>query len=310
VQPAPGPSFSAVKLGVLGTTGTSEALTINGPGRIVGFSNQRGFYVDAAGGPLTQVPNPYGDIWWAYDINASGLIAATQPYAGYTWNPSTNAIVGPPPGPFTQNNRRTIFALNNTGLVLACADNGAFAQNYVWNVATNATTLIPGAYNFCLGRINDAGVAVANADPGAGGTARLWNQSTQTATVIPSLGGITIGWDLNATSVAVGSSQIAGRRHAFRYDPVSHVTEDLGTLGGVESEARGINDAGYIVGWSLNSAGEKRGFIWDPNTRTMVELVPAPGDSESQANDINQDGVIVGYSAAGGIRVAARWTRN
>jgi probable HAF family extracellular repeat protein len=308
VTPAP-PTFTVQSLGVLGGSGSSEALTINGSGRIVGYSNQMGFYRDASAGSPTQVPNPIGDIWAAYDVNAAGVIAWSQPYTGYTWNPSNNALVGPPPGPFAQNNRRTIFALNNTGLILACSDNGAFAQNYVWDVAANTTTLIPGAYNVCLGRINDAGVAVANADPGAGGTARLWNQATQSVTVIPSLGGVTMGRDLNASSITVGRSDVGGRRHAFRYDPATGVTRDLGTLGGLESEAVGINDAGDIVGWSLNAAGQKRGFIWNHVTERMYELPPLPGDVESGANDINQNGVIVGYSAgAGGIHIAARWT--
>lgn len=309
VEPAPPvPQFTLSDLGTLGGSGQSEAFTLNGSGRIVGVSNQQGFYMDAGATAPTQVPNPFGDIWWAYDVNASGLIAATQPYSGYTYNPATNAVVGPPPGPFTQNNRKMVFALNNTGMVLACSDNGAFAQNYVWTLAASTTTLIPNAYNFCLGRINDAGVAIANADPGAGGNSRLWNQSSSTVTLIPSLGGVTIGRDLNANSIAVGSSVLNGQRRAFRFDPATGLTQNLGTLGGSESEAMGINDAGYIVGWSLNAAGEQRGFLWDPTQQRMFELVPLPGKTESQANDINQNGVIVGYSSAAGIRRATRWT--
>ncbi len=306
--PPPAPSFSLSDLGTLGGSGTSEALAINGSGFIVGVSNERGFYMHATATAPSQVPNPFGDIWWAYDVNAGNVVAATQPYAGYLWNAGAGTITGPPPGPFTQNNRRMTFALNNTGLVLACADNGAFAQNYVWNTAANTATLIPGAYNWCYGRINDAGIAIVSADPGAGGTARLWDQNSQTATVIPSLGGVTIGRDLNADGVAVGSSQMGGRPHAFRYDRASGQTRDLGTLGGLESEARGINDAGIIVGWSLNAAGQKRGFIWDPTRQKMFELPVLPGHDEGQANDINAEGVIVGYSAAGGVRRAVRWT--
>ena len=308
VEPSTVPLFTLTDLGTLGGAGTSEALAINGSGRIVGVSNQRGFYMDATAPAPSQVPNPFGDIWWAYDVNASGVIAATQPYTGYTWDPGTNTLVGPPPGPFTQNNRKMVFALNNTGLVLACADNGAYAQNYVWTVSSNSATLIPNAYNYCYGKINDAGIAIANADPGAGGSSSLWNQASQAVTPIPSLGGVTIGRDLNAASIAVGSSQVGAFRHAFRFDPATGQTRDLGTLGGNESEAEGINDTGVIVGWSLNAAGQKRGFIWDPNRQRMFELAPLAGHDEAQANDINQNGVIVGYSAVGGVHRAVRWT--
>jgi len=126
--------------------------------------------------------------------------------------------------------------------------------------------------------------------------------------MIPSLGGRTVGRDINNSSIAVGASQVNGRWHAFRFDPATGQQRDLGTLGGLESEAMGINDAGYIVGWSLNAAGQKRGFIWDPTLDRMFEIQPLAGYSDAQANDINQAGVIVGFSANGGVRRATRWT--
>ena len=37
---------------------------------------------------------------------------------------------------------------------------------------------------------------------------------------------------------------------------------DLGSLGGRFSQAFGINDAGAVVGMSVNSARELRAFLW------------------------------------------------
>ena len=301
----PEPTYSVTDLGTIGGGGDSEALTLNDNGRIVGVSNQRGFYIDATASAPSAVTNPFGDISWAYGVTASGLIAATNPYSGYLWDPATGQITGPPPGPFTQNNRRMVMGVNASGTkVLACADNGAFAQNYVWDVGTTTTRLIPGAYNSCHGRIN-GDAAVANADPGAGGLAFLWNDAIGAEIPLP---GSTIGWDVNESYTVVGSIQMQdGNRNAFRFTPANNQTVSLGTLGGTTSEAKGINTAGMIVGWSLNAQGVRRGFIWDPADGRMRELPPLPGHTESQANDINNNGVIVGYSAVGGVKRAVRW---
>ena len=302
----PGPAFGMADLGTLGGAGNSEALTLNDAGRTVGVSNNAGFYMDANASSPTAVTNPFGDISWAYGVTSSGLIAATNPYSGYLWHSGTGAITGPPPGPFTQNNRRMVMGVNASGTkVLACADNGSFFQNYVWDVATGALRLIPGAYNFCLGRITGNAVVV-NADPGAGGRAFLWNDDLEQALPLPVS---SIGWDVNESYVVVGSIEMqTGHRNAFRFTAANNQTVSLGALGGTTSEAKGINNAGFIVGWSLNAAGQRRGFVWDPGQERMYELAPLPGHTESQANDINSNGVIVGYSSVGGVKRAVRWT--
>jgi probable HAF family extracellular repeat protein len=302
----PEPTFSVTDLGTLGGAGNSEALTLNDNGRIVGVSNNAGFYMDASASAPSAVQNPFGDISWAYGVTGAGLIAATNPYSGYLWNPATGTITGPPPGPFTQNNRRMVMGVNASGTkVLACADNGSFAQNYVWDVGTATTRLIPGAYNFCHGRISGDAVVV-NADPGAGNRAFLWNDAIEQEILLPVS---SIGWDVNESYTVVGSIEMqTGHRNAFRHTPGNMQTLSLGTLGGTTSEARGINTAGVIVGWSLNAAGQRRGFIWDPTEQRMYELPPLPGHTESQANDINGNGVIVGYSSVGGVKRAVRWT--
>ena len=61
---------------------------------------------------------------------------------------------------------------------------------------------------------------------------------------------------------------------------------DLGTLGGDNSEARGVNMKGHVVGFSETAKGIKRAFIWEDGSMTEI-----PAD---EALDINDDGVVVG----------------
>lgn len=74
---------------------------------------------------------------------------------------------------------------------------------------------------------------------------------------------------------------------------------NLGTLGGTESQAWGINDLGQIVGWSLDAAGQQRAVLWDGGVITdLGSLGTTPFDA-SQAFSINGSGMIVGVSENG-----------
>lgn len=79
-----------------------------------------------------------------------------------------------------------------------------------------------------------------------------------------------------------------------------HIVSDLGTLaGGAAAEARAINAAGDVVGWSeIAMAGgviRKHGFLRRANG-TRIDLVPANGYLNAEANDINAAGFVVGKS--------------
>jgi probable HAF family extracellular repeat protein len=85
--------------------------------------------------------------------------------------------------------------------------------------------------------------------------------------------------------------------------------QDLGTLGGSESEAYAVSaDGAVVVGWADNAAGQRRAFRWT-EAGGMQNLGTLGGDW-SEARGVSADGsVVVGraFNAAGFYR-AFRWT--
>ena len=89
------------------------------------------------------------------------------------------------------------------------------------------------------------------------------------------------------------SSTVGGDPHAFRWDLTNSMV-DLGTLGGTNSIANAINDAGQVVGQSQTSTGEFHAFVWDPSN--LMQNLGTHGGSISDAADINAVGLAVGRS--------------
>jgi probable HAF family extracellular repeat protein len=121
--------------------------------------------------------------------------------------------------------------------------------------------------------------------------------------------------------VVVGrAANAAGQRRAFRWTAAAGM-EDLGTLGGRESEASGVSaDGSVVVGWADNAAGQQRAFRWTAAAgkwrafrwtaaRRMQDLGTL-GGRESEAHGVSADGSVVVGSAhnAAGQRHAFRWT--
>jgi probable HAF family extracellular repeat protein len=89
---------------------------------------------------------------------------------------------------------------------------------------------------------------------------------------------------------------------------VSHASEaryiftPLGTLGGNQSEAFGINDSGQVVGYSrLSGDQENHATLWNGTTATdLNNFLDASTMNEgwilSEARGINDNGWIVGYA--------------
>jgi probable HAF family extracellular repeat protein len=84
----------------------------------------------------------------------------------------------------------------------------------------------------------------------------------------------------------------------------------LGTLGGKESGATAVNDAGQVAGYSeLANRSDLRAFLWRQTTgmADLGLLGQPPG--RSLVSDLNNHGQVVGYSTVDGTGRAFLWSR-
>jgi len=93
-------------------------------------------------------------------------------------------------------------------------------------------------------------------------------------------------------------SWAAGGAAAPEYWPI-----DLGSLGGTQTVATGLNDLGQVVGWSQDAAGRTQAFVWAYGTMTGLGFLP--GGTASVANAINRRGDVTGYAAVSATNVHA-----
>lgn len=126
----------------------------------------------------------------------------------------------------------------------------------------------------------------------------LYSPSTSppTFTIIPTLGGDTNSAEAISPNgrYVVGSSENGSfDSHAFRYDTTTDQVIDLGTLGGFQSEATGVNNQGQVVGWSQDDEGRLFGFLWDPSDG-VLQALETPEEGISRAWAIDNDRHISG----------------
>jgi probable HAF family extracellular repeat protein len=160
-----------------------------------------------------------------------------------------------------------------------------------------------------------AWLAVMLVGAGLAATAAPAAPTTYTITDLGSLGyGVTDGYGINANGQVTGGSYTASTvqiscpprqydqqkkcfehpEHAFLWS--GGTMNDLGTLGGINSEAHTINLSATVAGWSNTKSGGRDAFV-KPLGKNMVDLgalEPLAG-WESRATGINDFGEVVGW---------------
>ena len=176
--------------------------------------------------------------------------------------------------------------------------------------------------------LNDSGEVTGNAAvPLLKSHAFLWKND---GTPMLDLGTFPSGEHPSASGYAInGRGQVAGSStgpgyyrlgphhyveevHAFLWTSVATGLQDLGTLGGSNSVAYAINDAGQIAGDSRTKLdAATHAFLWDANTKVMHDLGTLGGPYSSMSA-MNALGQVTGSSANAnaGVEHAFLWRNN
>jgi probable HAF family extracellular repeat protein len=286
----------------------SQAMAINDAGQAVVNCNGRAYLWTLSGG-LTPLGDLGGGETYGYAINNLGQIVgesyidATTSH-GFLWDGQIHDL-----GSLSGMVMCKPLSINNLGVVIGYIQLGdPYWSTFIWTQA-GGLQLMDG-----LQPIDGGGYATTIKDDGRmvgmkNGHAWLWT-APGPGTDLGGLTGFGVTWavDINQTGQVVGFAANSENesRHAFSWTEAGGL-KDLG-VEGRNSWASGINNQGYVVGWS-DFQGDylfTRGALWTPggdlfNLDTLVVDKPL-GVEIGDASDINQQGVIVGrgnnYGAA------------
>jgi probable HAF family extracellular repeat protein len=247
-------------LGVLPSQLDSFGWAINSTGQVAGYSTNgslgRAYWW--AGGPLIDLGTfaGLGNIQ-AKGINASGMIVGSAtaigifPYHAFVWQ--NGIFTELPPLPGVAAGYTLANAINDAGQVVGNSGNRAF----IWQAGTMSELGTGAAY-----ALNSAG-HVAGA---ASGHAMLWLNGTTVDLGVLAGNSQAVGLALNSLDQVVGNST-GGATSAIIASPdwcAANLNAQIPPASGwVLTVARGINDAGQIVGEGTVS-GQTHAFLLTP----------------------------------------------
>ena len=268
-----------------------------------------------------------------YSFNWSNLTSVLitpsggTPHAGYAYSllilaidnltyngpvASQQYMVTPIPAPTQYPSGSMVgYGINGSGAVVGAIEGstGVPAQAFLYGkgVTQILTPLAQPEDEALAYAINQSGTIVGqSSNSGAQPNAVAWmseNGSVTGPTDLKSLYFANFFWSssanaVNSADVAVGTSlgaaggSISTDTHAALFS--GGAVSDLGTLGGNDSEALAINDAGQIVGDSQTATmGQSIAFLYQSGSMQNLGTL---GGLNSSAAGINSAGVIVGWS--------------
>ena len=301
------PVYSITDLGLLPGGAFSEATWINNLGEVTGYAyvnatDYHAIYWSASTG-LKDLGGLGGTAAIGMKINDSGQIA------GFATNASGNyrAAQGANPGGLTDlgtwgGPQSVARGINSKGDVAGYAQSPAgYNLAAVWvNGVPQFLGRLSGGFQSYAYDVNNAGHAVGTSESSIGSRTFYFNGTTMI-----DLGFAGLAYKINDNEQIIGYVDTSsGAPNAVLGTPTGPF-QNLGTLGGTQSRAIGINDIGtLVVGDSTPSSGEQHGFVWDfvNGMRDLNSLLDstAAGWTIKNALSVNNQGQIVGFGEIGG----------
>jgi uncharacterized membrane protein len=208
---------------------------------------------------------------------ATALVAASTHAAAVTYNITTL------PGT-TATQTAQVFGINNSGQIAGLfASNAATGNQQAFIYSAGAFTPLSGP----AGALGASAFAISDA-------------------------GLVVGSFYNTREVdpATGES-VKGPDQGFIFNGTSYLS--LNAPGAVTTQLRAVSPNGrYVSGYSTDSAGAAKGFVFDRNTSTFTN-VGGPNSLFTIAQGVNDAGVVVGsdqLSPAAGLQRRVGFTYN
>ncbi len=260
-----------IDLGALGGYDDSQAMDVNGVGRVVGWGDGQVFLWDSESG-FTELDLGPGYTSPSAINDADQVVGRSSPHA-FLWESGSGMI---DLGTLGGHGSRA-HAINNVGQIVGGAD--LSDQPYT---PIHAFLITPEG-------------GVWNRDDDGDGANDLMVDLGTLPTHDHSQ-----AYDINEAGNAVGWSYDSAFEHTRGFFYSNGIMEDLGTLGGERSHANALNDADQIVGKAQTAGGEWRPCLWDGGAvHDLNDLIP-PGSGWDiiGAYAINSGGWIAGAGIA------------
>lgn len=288
---------TAIDLGTLGGQ-SSGAFALNDVGQVAGWSDttMAGTHATLWNGATATDLGTLGGQWsYALGINNAGQVAGISRMSDPSiashatlWNGGTITDLGVPSG----GENSQAWAINNAGQIAGWSGTNTFGNSLeagMWNGHSLDRMLLTNVHSEARALNNVGQVAGMTYLPNSlNGNfdvfhATLWN-SGGSITDLGTLSGATNSeaWAINNVGQVVGTSYIGLNGHATLWNNTTVIDLnsllDAGTVsaGWVLTEARGINDQGWIVGSAFNSiTNETHAFLLS-DTANVAAPVPEP----------------------------------
>jgi len=247
---------------------------------------------------LTDLGTLGGSETFADSINDLGQVVGMSRLAGDT---DTHAIfydngVMQDLAPINSGDIRASFrlGLNNVGRIVSGVVVGDAYYPAIYNRQSGETTTLgslgsTSGFTGVATAINDSGVAVGVSYLNSG-VRHAFVYRNGAMSDLGSLGGYSGALSINSSGAAVGFSSDSA--NGFGRAVIWANNSILDISNGFESQARGINDFGQVVGETLTPTGTHEAFLWSNGTSENLGTLAAGRSSD--AFSINNEGNVVG----------------